>query len=134
MANWKLVSARVTEETYNAMKFICEKEKIKPNKLIRVAVEKRVQSTVDRDLEKETFPTIGENVIEYNPENETFSWFINFGDNKPLIISNDLGVSFIENLQNAIRIAVEKKKTQKKKIKKKQTFIPSSISKFRSRE
>jgi hypothetical protein len=133
MTNWKTISSKVSDETYGAMKVICEKENIKPNEFIRKAVEKGVQSILNKDLNPEVFPNIGENKFEYEPDSDSYMWIINFGTDKPLMISDNLGHFFVENLQKAIMDGVSKRSQILKKIKKNKTYIPSTITKFRKK-
>lgn len=133
MTNWKTISSKVSDETYGAMKVICGKENIKPNEFIRKAVEKGVQSILNKDLNPEVFPNIGENKFEYEPDSDSYMWVINFGTDKPLIISDNLGHFFVENLQKAILEGVSKRNQILKKIKKNKTYVPSTITKFRKK-
>jgi len=127
MTNWKTISSKVSDETYAAIKVICEKEDIKPNEFIRKAVEKNVKSILNPDV----FPNIGENKFEYDPEADSFKWSINFGTGNPLIISDNLGSFFVENLQKAILEGIDERTRLQKKIKKNKTYIPLSITKIR---
>ena len=133
MVNWKTISSKVNDETYGAMKVICDKDKIKPNEFIRNAVEKRVNSILNKDLNPDVFPNIGNNLFEYDPETETFSWKINLGLEKPAIISENLSFSFLENIQKSISDALSKKIKLDKKVKKNQAYIPKSIIKLREK-
>lgn len=127
MTNWKTISSKISDETYAAMKVICAKDNINPNEFIRKAVEKNVKSILSPDV----FPNIGENKFEYDPEADSFKWSINFGTGNPLIISDNLGSFFVENLQKAILEGIGERSRLQKKIKKNQTYIPSSIIKIR---
>jgi len=127
MTNWKTISSKISDETYAAMKVICAKDNINPNEFIRKAVEKNVKSILSPDV----FPNIGENKFEYDPEADSFKWNINFGTGNPLIISDNLGSFFVENLQKAILEGVAERNKIQKKVKKNQTYIPSSIIKIR---
>lgn len=127
MTNWKTISSKISDETDAAIKVICDKENIKPNEFIRKAVEKSVKSILNPDV----FPNIGENKFEYDSEADSFKWSINFGTGNPLIISDNLGSFFVENLQKAIIEGVNDRSRIQSKIKKNQTYIPSSIIKIR---
>jgi len=127
MTNWKTVSSKISDETYAAMKVICEKDNINPNEFIRKAVEKNVKSILNPDV----FPNIGENKLEYDPEADSYKWSINFGTESPLIISDNLGSFFVENLQKAILNGINERNKIIKKIKRNQTYVPSSIIKIR---
>ena len=127
MTNWKTVSSKISDETYAAMKVICEKDDINPNEFIRKAIEKNVKSILNPDV----FPNIGENRFEYNPETDAYKWLINFGTGNPLIVSDNLGSFFVENLQKAILNGISDRNKIIRKIKKNQTYVPSAITKIR---
>jgi hypothetical protein len=130
---WKTISSKVTDETYGAIKVICEKDDIKPNEFIRKSVEKAVNLKLNKDSNPEVFPNIGENKFEYDSESDSFMWTINFGSGNSLVISRSLSPFFIESILNAIKNGVEKRKDDLKKIKKNKTYIPESIIKFREK-
>ena len=127
MTNSITVSSKISDETNAAMKVNRVKDNINPNEFIRKAVEKNVKSILSPDV----FPNIGENKFEYDPEADSFKWSINFGTGNPLIISDNLGSFFVENLQKAILEGVGERSRLQKKIKRNQTYIPSSITKIR---
>lgn len=123
VTTWKTISAKITDETFGAMKLICERDKIKPNEFIRKTIEKNVNS--------ESFPNIGENSFEYDLESDSYIWRINTGTSKPLLIANNLGPFFIENIHNALNSAIKNRQNILKKMGKKQVALPQSITKFR---
>lgn len=130
---WKTISSKVTDEVYGAMKVICEKDNIKPNEFIRKSVEKAVNLKLNKDSNPEVFPNIGENKFEYDAESDSFLWLVDFGSGKSITISRAISPFFIENITNAIKNGVEKRKEVLKKTKKNKTHIPDSIIKFREK-
>ncbi len=132
MTEWKTVSSKVSAETYSAMKVLCAREtpQIKINQLVRNAIEKEVAPILNKGgLTSESFPGIGENIFEYDPESDNFRWVVDTGNNS-LVISNNLSPSFVENLFKVIDNSLTEKKKIMKKTKKGQVFLPKSIRRF----
>lgn len=130
---WKTISSKVTDETYGAMKIICEKDGIKPNEFIRKSVEKAVNLKLNKDSNPEVFPNIGENKFIYDSESDSFMWMVDFGSGKSIVISKKLSPFFIEGITNGINEGMQKRKELVKKMKKNKTYVPDSIIKFREK-
>jgi hypothetical protein len=131
MVEWKTISSKVSEDVYGAMKIICERENIKPNEFIRRAVEKTVSPVLNKEHNSTTFPGIGENKFEYEPEADSFMWTINFGSGNSALISGKLSPFFVENILNAIKVGLDRRSILLKKLKKNKTYVPEAIIKFR---
>lgn len=133
MVEWKTISSKVSEDVYGAMKIICDRENIAPNEFIRKAVEKAVNPVLSKDHNVAGFPEIGENKFEYDPEADSFMWAINFGSGNSTLISGKLSPFFVENISNAIKTGLDKRKALLKRLKKNKTYIPEAIVKFGER-
>jgi hypothetical protein len=122
VTTWKTISAKITDETYGVMKLLCEKDKIKPNEFIRKSIEKNIT---------EFFPNLGENKFEYDLESDSFKWVIYTGANSPLLIANNLGPFFIENMHTALNSAIKNRHSLLNKMGKNRVALPHAITKFR---
>jgi len=131
VTNKKMVSTRINEEDYRALQIICKRDKIKPYDLLANLIKKETEKV--KGVSQEVFPTIGENLVEYVPESDSFIWSINTGLKNPILISDKLSPNFMETLSLAIKKGFENRNKILKEIKGNKSYIPESIIKFREK-
>ncbi|MBS3089628.1 hypothetical protein J4461_01970 [Candidatus Pacearchaeota archaeon] len=126
---WKTISAKISEEDYGAMKIICDREKKKVNEFVASLIKKETEKV--KGTSQNVFPTIGENNFTYDPESDSFIWAIHTGTSNPLIVSSKLGPHFVESVYLAMKQGIDKRNKFLKQIKKKQSYIPEAIRRFK---
>ena len=132
MRVWKTISARVDETTHNAIRIACEREHIKPNKYLAKIIEREVAPILDPSVAAQRlgFPQTGKNVISYLPDVDLFRWELVRGSNLNTVLAEQIQVSFLADLKEAIDKVLELRKNARLKITRKQVPIPRDLAKW----
>jgi len=116
----KTVSTKLSREEFSRLQYHCKLNKEAINSFL-----KRVALTeVDNP---EPVKIAGKSKFEYNRNKDNFSWKVILDDTSKLSIDNDLPAKTVEQLFEALKDAVDKRKSIIKKSKKDSVSIPNKL-------
>ncbi len=128
---WKTVSVKVNDDTRNAIELICKRENIAINKFLASIIEREIEPVLNPKIlpENKGMPQIGENKLKYLPESDNFLWQLDLGVNGVALLSEDVPLSYLENLKKAIDEGLSKRLNFQKESKKR-AVIPLKLLKY----
>ena len=127
--NWQTTSVRLTEEEKRALLMICEKRGLKQNKLIRELIAKEIEPLLKPGtvMEGEGIPLLGEHRFKYNPDEDNYTWKIDFGTDSVELLADNMTPYFVDSLYKSITKA---KEIREKNVSEKKPIIPKKLYKY----
>ena len=121
---FKSISSKLPRDEITQFRAYCEKKGTTPSSLIRELILRELEIPIPHNV-------AGKNRIEYNRENDNFSWMVDLdsGDEFPVI--EQVSVEFIEDLGMVISLAIDERSAIVGKENKDSVTLPSRF--FRSR-
>jgi hypothetical protein len=129
---WKSESVKLDKDTRNAIALICKRDGITVNKLLSDLVARKVEPILNPGVlpENEGIPQIGENIIKYKPQSNTFEWRLDLGVAGTATLSDSLAPGYLEDLRKAIDQAFTQKQSFEKS-NKTGFVVPPKLMRFR---
>lgn len=121
--NVKTVSAKLTQREFSHFKDYCDKKYGKGAKVSKI-----IKDLIKQEIEDPLAVSLaGKSVFMYNPAKDNFSWRAVLDKDVISYIEDDLSPEFLEQLRDALNLAIEERNTFLQKKKEDSVAIPSKI-------
>jgi hypothetical protein len=131
--NWQKETINITDEEKNALMLLTQKSKKTKHAILREAVLRELNPIMKpNDLyEGQGIPVFGNHFFKYNEDSDNYTWQIDAGKNGILVIADNITPTFVKNLHNSIKKAIESRELQIQKAPRGKIRIPKSVSKYK---
>lgn len=117
---YKSVSAKLSREEITLLKAFCEKKGTTPSSLIRELILRELEIPIPQTV-------AGKNKIYYDKEKDLFTWSIELDDDGTIEVLKNVSPSFLENLDDIIKGALDERAIFIGKKRKDSIPIPSTL-------
>jgi hypothetical protein len=117
---YRTVSTKLPSNEFTLFRAHCEKKGLTPANLMRKLIQRELQITV---------PVIiaGKNQLTYNKNTDSFKWLMDLDMGKKVIVLDNVPATFIENMFNELKLALQTRDTSILKNRPDSIPIPSDI-------
>ena len=126
--DWTTTSVKLGRDLKLKLNRFCEIENITSNKLIKQLIEKKLEFMIKPDAIRKDkgIPLLAKHKFQYNLQQDSFDWILDFNENNKQILSKNISVDFLKKLKQSIDNAIEERERTKKELGNK-AVVPADV-------
>lgn len=117
---YRTVSTKLPSNELTMFRAYCEKKGVTPANLVRKLILREMQITMPVVL-------AGKNQLSYNKNADSFKWLVDLDIGKKAIVLDNIQVTFVENMFNELKLALQTREVSIQKKRSDSIPIPSDI-------